>query len=227
MTYPKTAATQWLSYIVRASAAVLMIAALAGCGGVDSNYPLSSPKTAKPDHSLEGLWKGEGSKDGANYAYVVYGDHGVGTIQHFGKASSSAGNNELVSYHSPDTYIFFVTETPKGKYINYLYEDPKETSDKNPTMVAAASRMVGKPETFAFMKYHFNWLGKLVCDEPDVNIIGKAVESGKLKGKVDYDNKHKISAVHLTDTSAYVLSVFETTPGAFTKGTAWAKIGGP
>ena len=205
-----------LSQWRRAGGAALMMAALAGCSGVNSKYPLSSPKAAVPDHSLEGMWKTGQDKDGASYVYVVYGDHGVGRIAPFGKGSTYPSSG----------YVFFVTRTPSHTYLN-LTGANVGSAENQPSIDTIARRAVGETDAFTFMEYHYNWLGRLICADPDEQVVGAAVQKGELKGTVDLDDKKNVAAVHLTDSPAHILNYFETTKGAFSKGTAWTKLGGP
>jgi hypothetical protein len=116
-------------------------------------------------------------------------------------------------------YDFYVTRTAKHDYLN-VTNGRTDNEQLFP---------VGKPGSFSFAEYHFNWLGRLVYSMIGGNGFAKAVDEGKVKGKVVRDSKKNITAIYLTDTSQHILDFIESSKpqDVFDSTTALTRAGGP
>jgi hypothetical protein len=193
------------------------LAMLAGCETVESDHPLSPPRTAVVDKRLEGMWKNTEKKE-TGYIYVAYGLGRTGSILQIELADMKEPQI------NPTKMNFYVTHTPRNDYLNYYrvinYAEGK--AEKN------------RWGTYQFAKYRFNWLEQLILSYPDINVFSDAVKDGKLKGEVTYqtnkDATGKIekspSDVHLTDSSEHILDFVEQSKNAFVEWRKMNRVGG-
>jgi len=165
----------------------------AGCGVVVSKNPLSSPHGAVRDKRLEGMWRVEDGKGVYRYVFIAYNPAGNGVIYQLEKTGTSGPGL------STATYVFFVTRTPKDNFLNIREGAPNNQ---------LASTVTGSG-AYMFAEYHFTWLGQLSYSMVAASdAFGNAIDSGKLKGKVERD-KNKVTDVLLTDSSKHILDFIE------------------
>jgi hypothetical protein len=165
---------------------------LAGCNTLESVKPLSSPQSATPDRRLEGLWTDASSKNSSGYVYIAYPASGPGSLMMLGK-DNDKGLQTL-------GYTFFVTRTPLHNYLNLSHL--VETSE--------GKTHTDNSDLYSFVEYHFSPAGHLVYSTVGGEAFSKAVESGRLKGKVTRDPKTKSpTGTTLTDSSERILSFIE------------------
>jgi hypothetical protein len=162
------------------------------CSVVQSKNPLSPRSSAVRDGRIEGLWQEDLGKGSFQYVFFTYhAGRNDGSIMEFKK-------NDVGSVSSAQ-YDFFVTRTPKHDYLNVTngHTDNEQTFP------------VGRPGSYSFAEYHFNWMGRLVYSMIGGNGFAKAIDEGKLKGIVERDSKKNITAIYLTDSSKRILDFIE------------------
>jgi hypothetical protein len=185
------------------------LALLSGCVSMESVNPLSPQKEAKPDHRLEGMWRGKDNKS-SFYLFVSYRKNGMGSLVYVGSEDSGA-----IDTLRED---FFVTHTPKGDYFNltngFYTIDGKVHRDK--------------PGTYTFAEYRFSWIGQLVTAGAKADNFVTAVQQGKLKGRVTHDKNGNVSEVLLTDSSERILHFIESSKAGdvFDAESRFGKVGG-
>jgi hypothetical protein len=186
---------------------------LPACSVVQSKNPLGPRSAAVRDERLEGLWRGDGGNGKSQYTFFTFhAGRRDGSIMEFEK-------NDVGSISSAH-YDFYVTRTPKHSYLNVT----NGQSDNEQVFP------VSKPGIYSFAEYHFNWLGELVYSMVGGDGIAKAVDQGKLKGKVDRGSKGEVDNIYLTDTSKRMLDYIESSKpkDAFiVPPMKMSKIGGP
>jgi hypothetical protein len=184
---------------------------VSGCGIVESERPLSPPRSAVRDQRLEGLWRPDG-KGEAGYLYITFHPRGDGSVMIFSKYSGTGAI-------STAQYDFFVTRTSKHDYLNLSHG-----VSRDPGFWPSA-----RSGTYIFAEYHFTWLGQLAYSMVAGDAFGKAVDAGKLRGKVQRDKKYGVVGLFLTDSSRHILDFIESSkPGdVFGAPTKLSKIGGP
>ena len=96
-------------------------------------------------------------------------------------------------------YKFFVTRTPKHTYMNL---SNGVTSDESTFQIPA-------PGTYSFAEYRINWLGQLIYRMVGGDDFAKAIGAGKLKGRVERDQKGNVTAIYLTDTTQHIRDFIE------------------
>jgi len=182
------------------------------CSIVQSKYPLAPRSSAVRDGRLEGLWEADLGKGEFQYVFFTYhAGSSDGSIMEFKK--NDAGS--ISSAH----YDFYVTRTSKHDYLNVTNGHTDNEQDFP----------VGKPGTYSFAEYHFNWMGRLVYSMVGGDAFAKAVDEGKLKGKVDRDNKKNVTAIYLTDSSKHILNFIESSKpqDVFQSTAKLTRVGGP
>ena len=180
------------------------------CSIVQSENPLGPRSSAVRDARLEGMWR-EGKGD-FGYIFFAYRPHGAdGSIMELTR--NDKGRIASAKYD------FYVTQTSKHAYLNVTNGHSSDES----------TFPVGHAGTYSFVEYHFNWLGELVYSMVGGDAIAKAVDEGKLKGKVDRDDKHNVTGIYLTDSSKRMLDFIESSKpqGVFQSTTKLKWVGGP
>jgi hypothetical protein len=170
---------------------------LSGCAVTESEKPLSPPASAVPDKRLEGLWRADG-KGESGYLYISYGVKATGSVMAFGKDTGSGMGSAQ--------YDFFVTRTAKHNYVNLshgVFRDPD-----------ALFGSPEDPEAYIFAEYHFSWTGQLVYSLVTGDAFVKAVEAGKLRGKVFYDDQKRPINALLKDSPKRILDFIESSKPA-------------
>jgi hypothetical protein len=182
------------------------------CSVVQSKNPLGPRSAAVRDERLEGMWKVDEGKGKFGYVFFAYHAHGGdGTIMELTK--NDAGQVASAKYD------FFVTRSSKHDYLNVTNGHSSDESVFS----------IGRGGTYSFAEYHFNWLGELVYSMVGGDGIAKAVDEGKLKGKVDRDSKGAVNDIYLTDTSKRMLDFIESSKpkDVFEMTTKLTWVGGP
>jgi hypothetical protein len=182
---------------------------LAGCSSVESVKPLSSPRAAVPDHRLEGLW-GSTDKGSSGYIYIAYPAHiGTGSLMAFGQ-----NDKRGIGKYEED---FFVTRTAKHNYMNM-----------NHTVIHTDGEVhLDRSGHYSFAAYHFTLRGQLVYAMANPDAFAKAVQTGKLRGKLTYDKNKNVTDTLLKDSSERILAFIESSkPGdLFSPATKMNKLG--
>jgi hypothetical protein len=185
---------------------------MTGCVTVESKNPLSPPRLAVADKRLEGLWRNDDKQPGSGYLYIAYRPHDGGSVMFFGPDDTSGIGTMQ--------YDFFVTRGMKDDYLNLSHAVYH--------LQGATQR--DRSGNYTFAEYHFTWLGQLIYRQVEGDAFSKAVEGGKLRGKLTYDKKtHGVTNTLLTDTSERVLGFMESSKPEDVFGTPqkYSRIGGP
>ncbi|HEX4086167.1 MAG TPA: hypothetical protein VHY22_14725 [Chthoniobacteraceae bacterium] len=182
---------------------------LSGCVSMESVNPLSSPRAAKADYRLEGMWRSKDDKS-TSYLMLSYRKKGLGSLIYV-----SADDSGAIDTLRED---FFVTHTAAGDYLNLT----------NGVYAVDGKAHRDHPGPYTFAKYRFSWLGRLMTAGINSDSFVTAVQHGTLKGKLTRDNKGNVTNLLLTDSSARILHFIESSkPGEiFAKETRFEKVGG-
>jgi hypothetical protein len=182
----------------------LAIPLLLSACAVQSEKPLSTPRYSDRDPRLEGLWRVKIEKD-TLYFYIAYGPGAHGSILLFGKDKKGMG---------AESWDFFVTRTPKHTYLNLISRAEIEAGHVR----SQKSRM------YTFEEYRFSWTGQLVVSDVGGEAFSKAIEQGKLHGKVE---NFLVTISHTP--SERILAFIETSKpkDVFRKAYTATRIGGP
>lgn len=188
---------------------VIIALLLPACSQWVSVNPLSPP--SEVDKKLEGIWKLD-SKNG-DVVYLHIGKKKENTMVAISVEHKEDGSLDIIEIP------FFITRAGINKYFNIRYEDIEKDIPE-------------KDKGYIFVKYSFTDDNMLSFYQFDPDIIGSAVQSGKLKGEVSY-KKSKISpppgskenvkstsevtidSVKITDTSENMVKFFQSEGNKF------------
>ncbi len=126
---------------------------------MESDKPLSLPRSSDRDVRLEGLWRSKSEKE-SGYLYIAYGSGAHGSMLAFSKDKTGV---------STDLWDFFVTRTAKHFYLNMTQASPKREE-------------VTSHKTYTFLEYHFSWNGQLIVAPVGGKAFENAIKERKLHG---------------------------------------------
>jgi hypothetical protein len=191
---------------------LVVLPMFSACTIAQSKNPLGPWSAAVRDERIEGLWRGDGGNGKFQYVFFTFHEKSPdGSVMEFGK--DDAGSIATARYD------FYITRTPKHSYLNVT----NGHSDNEQLFP------VGEKGTYIFAEYHFNWMGRLIYSFVGGDGVAKAVDEGKLKGKVDRDSKGALNDITLTDTSKHILDFIESSKprDVFELTTKLTWVGGP
>ena len=147
----------------------------------DSTHPLSSPEKAVIDKNLEGLWRSvKAATSDDEFGYVHIGHPGEKSSNQRQQYAVVIGNKNG-ELEKPGEYYFFPSTIGNHRYLNLV--DCKGDSER-----CSKSRDRGMNtelvEKYFLIRYEIKG-NDLTLTPMDKDAIKQAIESGKVKGKVE------------------------------------------
>ncbi len=167
---------------------------LLASGCVDSENPLSDPKTAKLDERLAGIWR-EVGKDHTTYYHIG---------QARGKLSKGVMLVVSVLHAkgevSPLEYLAFPTVLGGKNYLNVIHLPERELG-----MVLEGKYDWSEISHYMILQYHVDG-DKLSAWSMDAKAKTKAIKDGKIKGHLE--TNERMSESKFTDTTENLARFF-------------------
>ena len=185
------------------------MATLSGC--VWSTNPLSDPEESTVDEDLCGVWAH--TTDGRIDGYTIVGRPDAGKLPPGAMVMHifDVGERKKIATQ-PAPFVFFISKLGNHEYWNLIaHPEPIDHRSRPSLGKFDFDKWLQHAEHgFLFCRVERN-KDALSVFHPDPEVTAKAVENGKLKGKVDRNSK-KIPelSVHLSDSTANLQKFFAT-----------------
>lgn len=191
------------------SLAVVSVLVVVVSGCVLSENPLSDPARTVVDEDLCGAWARTQNGRIDQYAIVGRPDGGklppgAMTLQLF-----DVDENKTTTT-APSVFVFFISKLGKNEYWNLLvHPDPSDRGSVAPLENVDFSKWLQKAEHRFLFCRAVRTKEEITLLEMDSEAVAKAVNEGKLRGRVSRNPK-KIPelSVHLTESTANLEKLF-------------------
>ncbi|MEI8376584.1 MAG: hypothetical protein WCJ35_27520 [Planctomycetota bacterium] len=171
---------------------VVLFACLCVAGCEDSQNPLSDPQCAKSDNRLVGLWRVLGEDGDVGYYHIGQPDEKLpsGVLR-----VVEVTHNRKGKLSSPEEFLAFSTTLGDKTYLN--------VTDVKGHRARLIEENGWKPETvdsYIILRYQVDGNGLLVW-MMDAEAKERAIETGKVNGKIAKKGKSFDGPAKFTDTS--------------------------